>query len=1183
MFRTIFTYELKYWLKQPSVYIYLLFFLGVSILAMMGALGAFDPPVRGSNVAKENSALAMFTSINYLTILIYFLLPAIIGNSVYRDYKSNMHFILYSYPFAKRDYLFAKFFSALIVVLIIVATIGVGIFIGTQMPGIQEVKLAPFSFMTYAQIYFLFLIPNLFLYGAIVFGVVTFSRNVYAGFITVGLLLFIPQLILNIPMPDMLLCLLDPFGEFGIKYYTKDWTLAQQNELLLPVKEGIIYNRLLWFSISVIVFGWVYKTFSFNQTGAVTSLKRIFTKKQTNGKITVRIPSDRVITQNIRSSYQSSTVQYDFSRKQQLKTLWKLSNIDFFSIIRSWPFITILLAGFVVVIFLLLQMKSPFENEILPVTWLILTFPVLFYSLVVKILSFLYTGIVIQRGNTSRMSPLIDTTPIPNWVFLGSKFLAIVKMQFVLQVAVMIAGICIQTAKGFYAFDLGHYIYELLVIQMIGYTIWAMLAMLVHTIIKNVYLGLFILLGVFFGVGILPNLGITNPLFLFNSNGTNGFMLFTDMHGFGHKMVGFFAYQGYWFVGGCLLIMTTFLLWNRGTSKSLMTRVQLFKKRFTGVTASIWVGIALLFVTLGCIFYYETEVRNPAITNETLKMDLAAFEKEFSAFAKLQQPKIGSVYVEMDIFPASNTFKAAGHYSIINTMDKPLDTLLIRTGYDEHTRFDLDVKYQITQKDSSARFSVVVLDQSVAIGDSLRLDFEMENMKNTLFQTNSSVEAKSTFIKTDAFPRLGYSNHNVVLQSPEDADLRYGYTAKDADLISFEAIVSTSSDQTALTTGTLQREWTEANRNFFHYKMEEKIDFSFAFNSSAYAVYTDQWKDVAIQIYHHQKHDYSLQNMVAGVKAALQYGQDHLTPYQFKEVRIVEFPLSFGSYATVVGNTIPFSEVRFLADTTDDNFDLPFYVAAHEMGHQWWGNQVIPANALGYSLLTESPAEYMALKIYEKTFGKEPIRRYLAKYHEQYLSVRKRENKEKPLQYTDGSRKIPYIKGGMALYNLAELLGEQQLNAALSKYLHEVRYQTKPYTTAPDFVNALKEITPDSLSYFITDTFESVTYYEHTIHGATMYSVDSTTFGVKIDLEVLKKRNSTADQDENLPISDYIEIVVYGLNDSILHRQKHKISEERSALTILVHENPIAVAVDPFHLGTNKNAKTNRITLVTKN
>ena len=44
-------------------------------------------------------------------------------------------------------------------------------------------------------------------------------------------------------------------------YYTKYWTIAEQNENLLPFEGVIIYNRLIWMGISLVILGLLYYYF----------------------------------------------------------------------------------------------------------------------------------------------------------------------------------------------------------------------------------------------------------------------------------------------------------------------------------------------------------------------------------------------------------------------------------------------------------------------------------------------------------------------------------------------------------------------------------------------------------------------------------------------------------------------------------------------------------------------------------------------------------------------------------------------------------------------------------------------------------------------------------------------------------------------------------------------------------
>ena len=126
MFSTIFKQEIKYWFQNPAFYIYAVIFLVLSIFLSAASTGLFDDvSVTTGSGQIVNSPIAVNNYFNTLSIFIYFLFPSIIGASIYRDFKSEMHTILYSYPFTKLNYLFAKFFSSITIVSLIVLTIGI--------------------------------------------------------------------------------------------------------------------------------------------------------------------------------------------------------------------------------------------------------------------------------------------------------------------------------------------------------------------------------------------------------------------------------------------------------------------------------------------------------------------------------------------------------------------------------------------------------------------------------------------------------------------------------------------------------------------------------------------------------------------------------------------------------------------------------------------------------------------------------------------------------------------------------------------------------------------------------------------------------------------------------------------------------------------------------------------------
>ena len=435
MFSTIFKQEIKYWFNKPAFYIYLVIFFLLSFFLSATSAGFFDSITATTGSSRiVNSPIGVNNLLNGLTVFIFFLFPSIIGVSIHRDFKSEMHTILYSYPFTKANYLFAKFLSGILVVTIIVLSIAIGMMIGFRFPGTNADLVGPLQLSTYLKAYVVFILPNILLFGAIVFAVVTFSRNIAAGFITVIVLLFVQGVLessLSEPEQRGLLAILDPFGAASVNYYTKYWTPSEQNELQIPIEEMIIYNRLLWLAIASLVFGLVFRFFAFSQNALSFSFRKSkgerVTKTNFSGITRISLPE----------------VTFDFSFFQNLKTLWKLSNIDFKYIIKSWPFISIVLVGLVLMIVGLSEIGDIFGTPTLPVTWKMLNIGNVF-SLSIIICTFLYAGMLVHRAKLSNLNHLVDATPIPNWTLLFSKVLALVKMQFVLLALIMVSGMLFQ-------------------------------------------------------------------------------------------------------------------------------------------------------------------------------------------------------------------------------------------------------------------------------------------------------------------------------------------------------------------------------------------------------------------------------------------------------------------------------------------------------------------------------------------------------------------------------------------------------------------------------------------------------------------------------------------------------------------------------------------------------------------
>lgn len=1194
MFKTIYFYELRHWLKQPSVYIYSAIFFGIAIMIMGENVGIFDDIISTGNVKFQNAPFAIFEKMTYFDNLILFLVPIIVGNAIYRDFKSDMHTVLYTFPMTKSSYLLAKFLSGITISIAICLMIPLGLFAGTLLPGVDVGRLASHDLMAYLQPFWVYILPNILLIGAVVFSLVTLTRNIYSGFVLVLILFFLQNLVGSL-LPAIedkyVAALFDLFGTKTIGYVVQEWTFDDFNSTLIPIQGIILYNRLLRFAVGGILFFMMFRKFSFTQNGYnLSSIFRViginFSFKWKEAKqLHTTSSNSSIVPLFFKGGLNIPTVNYNYSFINNLKTTWHLAVSDFRFLMTNRIFLMLLACGIVAVFAQQMQQPQQYGFEILPVTWAMLRIPTLLFSGVINILTFLYAGVLINRTRIAKMNELVDISPIPNWTLLFSKLLALVKMQLVLLSVIIIAGTSTQAFQGYYNFEFGQYLFQLYCINFIGHFIWALASIFIQTIFTNSYLGLFLLILGSMGIMGLPTFGLRDYAFLFNI-GTD--VIYSDLNGWGDSLLAFYSYKIYWLLLGSFLICLSYLLWIRGLPQSFGERLQIAKSRLNLKLAMLTTVFLISFLTMGFRLYYETNYAHKTIQNDAdEKAAFANYNEQYAAYSHLTLPKITAVKVDLDIYPNERRFEAKGEYILVNKSKKPIDTLFIQCGFEEITELKLvaNVSGQTAgksiYKDKNSQSEIFILTKSLQPTDSLRLVFSIKNTPNTWLSINSNVLENGTFIGQDVFPRMGVRTANKP-QSPHDSTaLANSYMANDADRLDFEATVSTSNDQTAIAPGRLLKQWKKGGRNYFHYKMDVPIKYSFGFNSGRYQVKKEQYKGVDLEIFYH--HENTVTQMLDGLKASLDFCSENFSEYQHKQAKIVEFPLTYGSHSTVYGNVIPFSEYRFIADVREGNIDLPFYIAAHELAHQWWGNQVVPANIHGALTVTESLAEYVALQTLKKERGEAAMRKFLKMDLNLYLRQRRSAyTPENPLMYSlSGHSFVHYRKGSIVMCALNDYLGETVLNTALQQFLKDNKFADAPYVTAVELVENIAKVTPDSLQYLIDDWFKTVTLYDNEITNATTKKLRNGNYEIKLNLTISKYRMNGKNEVfktedgktltakstkkgtlKSLPLADYISVYVQNKNGDLIYTKKHRFDEILNELVLEIEEKPSFVGID---------------------
>ena len=124
-----------------------------------------------------------------------------------------------------------------------------------------------------------------------------------------------------------------------------------------------------------------------------------------------------------------------------------------------------------------------------------------------------------------------------------------------------------------------------------------------------------------------------------------------------------------------------------------------------------------------------------------------------------------------------------------------------------------------------------------------------------------------------------------------------------------------------------------------------------------------------------------------------------------------------------------------------DDVDLTYFVTAHELGHQWWGHQLIGAQVQGSNMMSETLAQYSAYMVMQQKYGKDYMHKVLRHFLDRYLRGRAGEVRhEPPLALVQREPYVWYEKGGQIMYTLADYIGEDKIDHALQNFLMQYRY-----------------------------------------------------------------------------------------------------------------------------------------------
>lgn len=1153
------------------------------------ATGVFGT-TEGDSLTILNSAPAIANILvglngNILGMLNSIVLVSIMASTIQKDYQYNSHALFFTKPISKFDYFFGRFLAGLLLGIFVMSGMIFGYALGL-IPGIGTHLVGSFKLINFIQPFLIFTLINTFVLGVIFFSLTTFTRSTMAAYMACIIMLvgrFIAENLSNNMDYDYIAALIEPFGSNAFIYLTKYWMAAERNIELIPFEGALLYNRLIWLGLAIIVMAVSYYKFSFSQ---FLTPFNWFRKKEV---------AEAAVLYEEKPLSEILTAKQDYSASFNWKQLTYLSFFEFKKVISSTFFIISGALTLVMIGVIYYYSGKVYDTEYYPLTENVVSI-VGVYSLLANIFIIFYAGTVIFRERENKIDELIHATPVNNIVLYFSKFLSLLAAIILLQVLAILTGIGIQFAQGFFDIHISIYLVEILLFGILSYIITIGICLVMQVFAPNKYLGFFysliplMLLGIVFGL-----LEWNNQIYHFGSSGPR--MPYTQLNGFG-PLSPSMAYHFYWIAFVLFLSFVSLFFYARGKEKDIKSRY-LFSKKEVGKQLRIALYLCLFtFIALGSYIFYNTNILNKYVSNTDYVKEMVHYEKTYKKYETTLQPRIVASNINVDIYPDKGGLHVKGYYWLKNKHQLPVDSIFINF-FDETSDFEYKtLKLESASKefinDLKNGIKILVLDKSLNTGDSIKLEFEFDYQPKGFSNDGlkTMVVKNGTFFNNSIMPSLGYNTNSELSSNAErkkqglgfkkrmnsiDDTAAYAntYISNDADWIRFETVVSTKANQTAIAPGYLIKNWQENGRNYFHYKMDNLILNFYAYQSAEYKIKKEVYKGINLEIYYDKAHEFNIENMLLSMKRSLDYYGSNFSPYQFRQLRIIEFP-AFASFAQSFANTIPFSEnIGFTnkVDTADHNkIDMPFYITAHEIAHQWWAHQIIGADVQGATLLSETMSQYGALMVMEHRYGKNNMKKFLKHEMDQYLQGRTFDSKgEKPLMYVENQQYIHYQKGSVIMYAMKDYIGEEALNGALQKFIKTYAFQEPPYVTSKQFVNYLSDATPDSLKYLINDFFETITIYENYVDSLGFTKQPDGKYKVTLKVGSVKFKVDSMGNNKKVALDDYIDIGVFGkVKDKHsdyrpLILQKMKMDSNKKQFEFIVDEEPLFAGIDPYN------------------
>lgn len=1072
---------IKFELKQRlTSWISLIFFLMLLFQAIWYTKGTFDYYVNEG--VLMNAPAIIYVNYSAMGMLMVIVIAIATGGVLYKDIQHKTADWIYTFPVNEKQFYLGRFSAAFLYLFILAigATVGHFLLPYSGIGASHRFGSPPILEMIHAII--IFQIPNLLLYTAVVFTAVVLTKKMAVGYLAVFLMVvifLIMQSSYDSSGGNIMYTYADPMGYVSVQYYYDHVPTELKNSGLINLTRYILINRVVWLSVTVIIFLIGYRKFSFKH----------FISKSSTSKIKV-ITSDKLKNVNVAHL---PKVEKSYLIKDFVLKLISLSKLEFLNIVRPMAFKIIV----AVLMFMVFMQNVSFNANYyigaeVPLTSN-MTFFRLAWSVFIIMLLIIWSGELFFKEKTVKIWQITDALPVPVWVTQLSKFVASCGLAFVLCLCFVAIGVVSQIILGGVSLiDIKQYVIDVFGYRwgFLNFVFQISLVFFIAGLTGNRFLthilsvGYFLFLIISFDIGVLEQIRYAFGF-------TPGVEDFSEMSSYGILGLSANWFALLWGILSIAFVMLGILFWRRGAQSKWYKKI--VENQLSIPSKIVVVLLFIGFFVLQSFIHKNIYANGNYVLKAVQKQEDTDYENKYAYLSKKILPKYKEVNLLLDYFPAQ---RKVNYNVAIGLSALPKDTLFL-SFKDNITLHNIKFnKKTLTKVHHDIIHNVFgyLLNDNVKNDSVFNLEIKATKQYIGLSQSelHADITANGSYASIKEFlPTIGYDYSRELIENRTREDngldklksrmpniddtigLHQLLETEDALKVKGSVVISTSITQTALGPGVLVKKETKDNRNYFTFKIDTSTAFNWYVGSAEYEQFTnEQHAGTTYQIYADEKHHFNIEIYNDAIKKSLDYLKQTIPSFNVENIALYEKHHWAENDFDAFANTIVISEKHgWVADTSDITEKSYIYqIIVSQIFKLWIAENLSIANVQGAGMINIAIPEAFALLFVEKILGNVALEHLLKKKNDKYAKDRNNEpNTEPALVYADGIEYLEYNKGAIHLYKLIALIGKQKFIETLEVHLKK----EQPIVFKDLYLSLFQKVSSDKQKE-VKENFEAV-------------------------------------------------------------------------------------------------------------